>query len=363
MNAVYTPTAAFRGCDAVVRLDAARQNTPVRILQLTDMQFIDAAQRRTPDRLRGDEIVAWAPDQLMAQCGNQIKSLVAQTKPDLIFLTGDLVYGSFDDSGAVFSWFCDFMDGFGVPLAPVFGNHDNETARGVDWQCEKFAACEHCLFVRGEVSGNGNYTVGIAVGNTLVRVLHMVDSNGCADCTDPAVIRQAGIYPDQLALFAQNAASIGEAQGKDVPAFMAFHIPTTDFLAAAQEKGYVVDTHTDYTIGVDVTAKDGDFGFCYERFGAIRPADDFMGYLREIAVDGVFVGHCHRIATCVNHHGVRLVFGLKTGQYDYHLAGSLGGTLITLDGDDFTVSHIPAAVPLAPMPHGARFLQDFFVKD
>lgn len=359
---LYGTTAAFRGCDAVVRLDIARQNTPIRILQLTDMQFIDASQMRTPDRLRRDEVIAWAPDQFMAQCGNQIVSLVTQTKPDLIFITGDLVYGSFDDSGSAFSWFCDFMDSFCVPWAPVFGNHDNETARGVDWQCAKFAACAHCLFARGEVSGNGNYTIGIVVGDKLVRVLHMVDSNGCADTADPAVIKQAGIYPDQLDLIADNTAAIRAAHG-DVPAFMAFHIPTDSFVQAEKAKGYITDAHVDYTIGVDVPAKDGDFGACHERYGAIKTDRDFMAFLHAQNIDGVFVGHCHRINTCIHYEGVKLVFGLKTGQYDYHLPGSLGGTLIALGGKDFTVQHVPALVPLAPLPSGARFLQNFFVKE
>ncbi len=353
MYEVYRPT-VFGGCDAVVRLDAARKNTPVRLLQLTDMQFIDASQMRTPDRLRRDEVLAWAPDQFMAMCGNQIKSLVAQTKPDLIFITGDIVYGEFDDSGRSFDWFCDFVDSFGVPWAPVFGNHDNETARGVDWQCHEFEKHAHCLFARGNVSGNGNYTIGIAVGDKLVRVLHMVDSHGC--------LRGAGICPDQLDLIADNTAAIRAAHG-DVPAFMAFHIPTDCFVQAEKAKGYITDAHVDYVIGVDVPAKDGDFGACYERYGAIKTDRDFMAFLHANHIDGVFVGHCHRINTCITYEDVKLVFGLKTGQYDYHQAGSLGGTLITLGGDDFAVQHVPALVPFAPMPGGAPFLQDLLVRE
>ena len=341
--------AAFAGCDFVVRLEENRRGTPIRLLQLTDMQFIDAAQMRTPDRLRVDEVQAWGTDKRMAMCGNQIVSLVTQTKPDLIFITGDIVYGEFDDSGNSFEWFCDFMDGFGIPWAPVFGNHDNETARGVDWQCARFAQSRHCLFARGEVTGNGNYTVGIAVGDELVRVMHMVDSHGC--------LHAGGIYPDQLDLIAQNAAAYG-----DVPGFMAFHIPTECFAQAEKAKGYIADAHVDYTIGVDVAAKDGDFGACYERYGVLKTDRDFMAFLHDNRIDGVFVGHCHRINTCITYEGVKLVFGLKTGQYDYHQAGSLGGTLVTLGGDGFDVQHVPALVPLAPMPSGAPFLRDLLVK-
>ena len=53
---------AYLGCDYVVRLASDRKNTKIKILQITDTQIIDASQRRTPDRLRKDEIIAWAPN-------------------------------------------------------------------------------------------------------------------------------------------------------------------------------------------------------------------------------------------------------------------------------------------------------------
>lgn len=40
---------------------------------------------------------------------------------------------------------------------------------------------------------------------------------------------------------------------------------------------------------------------------------------------------------------------MKTGQYDYHVAGSIGGTLVVLMDDEFSVSHVLALVPYAPM--------------
>ena len=128
---------AFAGCDFVVSLSEDRINTKIKILQLTDMQVIDSSQRRTPDRIRADEIAAWDPKNFDAQCGNHIRSLIAQTKPDLIIMTGDIVYGSFDDNGTTLDWFCNLMDSFKIPWAPTFGNHDNESRKGVDWQCAR----------------------------------------------------------------------------------------------------------------------------------------------------------------------------------------------------------------------------------
>ncbi|MBR6747667.1 MAG: hypothetical protein IKM07_01925, partial [Clostridia bacterium] len=74
-------------------------------------------------------------------------------------------------------------------------------------------------------------------------------------------------------------------------------------------------------------------------------------------------GHCHSINTCISHRGIRWVFGLKTGQYDYHIPGQLGGTLITLDHDSFDVRHIPTLAPYAPFPGGAKMWDHFFAED
>ena len=145
----YAADTTAPGCDYLVRLPAGR--TP-RILQLTDMQVIDATQQRYSGRLNEKEVVCWAPENADAECYGHIRSLVAQTNPDLIFITGDIVYGEFDDSGRSLEQFCAFMNGLCIPWAPVFGNHDNESARGVAWQCDLLESGEYCLFRRGNVT-------------------------------------------------------------------------------------------------------------------------------------------------------------------------------------------------------------------
>ena len=361
MSILYKGTACpFPGCDAAVQLSPDRVGTPIRLLQLTDMQMIDASQRRTPDRLRPDEIAAWDPSQMDAQCAAHIRSVITQTNPDLIFITGDITYGSFDDSGDTLLWFCRLMEEFGIPWAPVFGNHDNESKKGVDWQCAQLESCPHCLFASGHVTGNSNYTVGIAVGDTLVRVLHMTDTNGCHTENEPSVQSKAGIYPDQIARIAEVSEKIRTSAGRTVPAFFACHIPTVEFTHAETEKGYCSSEHIQYTLGVTVPAENGDFGSRLEKLNPIDAGKDFLPTLQNCGVDGVFFGHCHRISVSMLYRGIRWTFGLKTGQYDYHLPGLNGGTLVTLTGDDFTVQHIPSLAPLAPYPGGGFIFQNFF---
>jgi len=353
----------FGGCDFVLQLGEERAGTKIRVLQITDMQFIDAAQRRTPDRLREDEIRAWAPSLLDANGGDQIRSLAAQVRPDLIIITGDIIYGSFDDAGTTMRWFCSLMDSLEIPWAPVWGNHDNESGMGVGWQCAQFAASRYCLFDRGNVSGNSNYTVGIACGDTLVRVLYMLDSGGCRG-TDPSLIREPGLRADQLAMMRERAAMITAAQGRSVPAFMAFHIPAEQFMAAEIAKGYRADETSCYVLGVDTVPQDGDFGCCLEKYKyqPFRTTPDFPETLRACGVDGIFVGHYHAINTCISYGGIHYVFGLKTGQYDYHSPYQLGGTRITLEGGGFEVSHVPALARLAPLPGGSPIFRGFFAE-
>ena len=355
-----TPNSPFAGCDFVVQLDRQRENTPIRLLQLTDTQIIDASQTPRSDWLRADEVRAWDPANFDLQCGDHIRSLVAQADPDLIFLTGDLVYGSFDHNGSVLTWFCQLMDSFKIPWAPVFGNHDNESKRGVAWQCAQFENSEYCIFSRGEVTGNGNYTVGIAVGEQLVRVLYMLDTNGCRATEDPEVVKKTGVYPDQLELVTICSQKLAETWGKPIPGFMAFHIPMKEFAEAAAAKGYPPYGES-YTIGVDVPALDGDFG-CAE--GPFRPFDtgiDFVEYLHKNHIDGVFTGHWHSINTCITWQNIRWVFGLKTGQYDFHNPYQLGGTLVTLLGENFFVNHIPTLSKCGGFPAKAPIFSDFFV--
>lgn len=358
MNIIRTPKEyGFAGCDVVVSLPAVRKGTPIRCLQLTDMQIIDSLQRRTPDRLRIDEINAWLPETFDANLGNHIKSLVSQTNPDLIFITGDMVYGSFDDNGTTFQKFCDFMNSLGIPWAPAFGNHDNESELGVDWQCKILEQGETCLFCCGNASGNGNYTVGIAVEDELISVLHLLDSHGCLD--------RVGIYPDQLELVLRHTREIRNAQGKQVPAMMGFHHPVAEFHLAEAEKGYRTEECRSYVIGVDVPARDGDFGSRQENF---KPAwtvevPGFLELAKECDVKGVFAGHFHSINTCISYEGIKWVQGLKTGQYDYHTPGQLGGTLVTLRGDEMEVTHVPALVNYAPFPGGCSIFKNFFTEN
>lgn len=74
-------------------------NNDIRILQLTDTQIINAKQRRYEERLSPIEKEKWDTNTMEANCFNYIRDTIKMTNPDLILLTGDIIYGEFDDDG------------------------------------------------------------------------------------------------------------------------------------------------------------------------------------------------------------------------------------------------------------------------
>lgn len=308
--------AAMDMVDYIVSVPADR--APV-ILQLTDTQIIDSAQCRTEDRISESHMEFWGPDKKEDRCYSYLREIITSVNPDLILLTGDIVYGEFDDSGASLVEFVAFMESFGIPWAPVFGNHENESAMGADWQCEQFEQAEHCLFVQRALSGNGNYTVGIEQGGKLTRVFFMMDSNGCSNAS-PASLelknfrKQAGFTMKQTAWYKALIKDI-KAASPDTKLSFAFHIQPdvmSDVFAL-----YGTDGSTPVHIDYAENRREGEFGYIgypHETFwDANRQV--WKSFL-ELGVDSVFMGHEHANSCSIVYEGIRLQFGMKSSAYD-----------------------------------------------
>ena len=333
--------------DFVVQAEEGRE---FRILQLTDTQIIDPGQSRYPERI--GNTTPLTDEQLYADCFYFIEETVKQTQPDLILMTGDNVYGEFDDNGTSTEKLVDFMESLQIPWAPVFGNHDNETTKGVTWQCQQFEQAEHCLFKRGETIGNGNYTIGVQQGDRLIKVIYMMDSNGCGNGKsysyqpafgeynkDEKIMTVAGFGEDQIEWLDMTSSKITGGLGYTPTKFIAFHIPITEFSDAATAKGYQSSDRQKKFVIEDATGE--DFGEKNESIGGFI-APNFWMLLQRHKFDGVFVGHNHVNNFSIVHEGIRLTFGVKSSAFDYHQPDMLGGTLITVaeGGESFQVEHI-----------------------
>lgn len=340
---------AMEKVDFIVSVPAERQAV---VLQLTDPQIIDASQARTADRLSPVLQEYWAADKKEERCYSYLREIITETKPDLILVTGDIVYGQFDDNGSAFAEFVAFMESFGIPWAPVFGNHENESKMGVDWQCEQFVNAEHCLFVQRELHGNGNYTVGIEQGGKLTRVFFMLDSNGCGEPSkktqenkqmriDPGITtKQSNWYKGVIA----------EIKGlsPDTKLSFAFHIQ----MDVWEDAFALYGTNGSEPVFIDYAEnkREGDFGYIgYEHGGAWDTSGKVWKSLKQLGVDSIFIGHEHANSASIVYEGIRLQYGMKSSAYDsinyidaqgnvadeYYSTNTpwVGGSVMPLDAD------------------------------
>ena len=354
--------------DFVVEVEAGKD--PV-ILQLSDTQFTD--------------------NQMESKCFKYVRETIEATNPDLILITGDLVYGRFDKQGTLFKNFISFMEGFQIPWAPVFGNHDNECWLGVNWQCEQLEAAEYCLFEQGEVTGNGNYTVGVMQENKLLRVFYMMDSNGCSrhavygDGNDAnlqynkalglgSVKSSAGFGDDQIAWYKSSMDKVAAVE-PTAKLSVAYHVQQAYFAKAYEQYGYtghiksgssselryaldfesakVIDTET-YQVDRLLEVKEGDFGYLGRVMkSAWDSTYSVFSDMKNRGVDSIFAGHEHCNSASVVFNGVRFQYAQKSSTYDrynsldskgniigsYSNAGTplIGGTAFSLSQEDGTI--------------------------
>ena len=334
--------------DFLVEVPADRE--PV-ILQLTDTQIIDASQMRTPDRLGGLLPDYWGADKKNERCYGYLREIITNTNPDLIIITGDIIYGEFDDNGSNLLEFISFMESFEIPWAPIFGNHDNESKMGADWQSRQLEAAEHCLFLQRKITGNGNYTVGIAQGGKLTRAFVMLDSNGSGGASDESMAnghtqREQGFSQNQIKWYTKQVNAIKKVS-PDTKISFAFHIQLDVFGDAFAK--YTTDSSKHVFIDYDKNRQEGDFGYIERYYRGFDSDRKIWNSIKELGVDSIFVGHEHANSASIVYEGVRLQFGMKSTTYDslnyVSLSGEIehtvyssvtpwvGGSVFSLDAD------------------------------
>ncbi len=343
--------------DFIVEVPANK--TPV-VLQLSDTQIIDAGQTR-PGR-DGVYYDWWATDKMEDRCYKYIRETINATNPDFIIITGDVIYGEFDDNGSALLKFINFMESFQIPWSPVFGNHDNESKMGVDWQCEQFEKAQYCYFEQKTLSGNGNYSVGIAQNGVVTRAFYLLDSNGCGNASAESLANGhtynsfVGFKQDQIDWYTNEITELHKAS-PDTKISFAYHIQQNIFGQAYQKYGFnQANKYQDINIDWIDDAAETDFGYIgrqmkgpWDQNGAV-----YKG-MKALGTDSIFVGHEHCNSASVVYDGVRFQFGQKSSEYDrfnsiakdgtitgdYQVAAGsvsmIGGTVIPLT-EDGTIS-------------------------
>ena len=313
--------------DFVVEVETGRD--PI-VLQLSDPQLMNLSQAE--DR-----------------CYKYIRETISETNPDLILITGDLVYGQYDPTGEIWTEFISFMEGFEIPWAPVLGNHDNECAKGAEWQNEQLENAKYCLFERGSVTGNGNYSVGVLQGDTLLRVFYMMDTHGC--------LRTAGFTEDQIDWYESSIKEIRKVES-GVQLSFAYHIQQAYFIKAYGKYGDLGDGSSVQENPVNFDAlegvEEGDFGYLGRAMKSAWDTDYriFMA-MKQLGVDSIFCGHEHCNSASVVFEGIRFQYGQKSSTYDRYNAVDKDGNIIGSYGTTGTTPLIGGTVFLLSQTDGA----------
>jgi len=285
------------------------------ILNLTDIHFSDY------------DIRAWMAFPTIAT----IKKLVKRVKPDMITVTGDIVCG--ESTVYAIKRFTGLMDSFGIPWAPVFGNHDAEGNCDYNYLADVMMKSRTCLLKKGDPAlGIGNYVVNIAEENpagspSIIHSLIFMDSN------------KTHVSAMQTEWYKWAAKGICDSCGKSVSSSVFFHIPLAEYQYAYDE------------------AWDGENGVWrpgYDAFGALnekiccdrdqngQPVNNgfFAAVLETGTTKNIICGHDHMNDFSVVYRGVRLSYTLKAGKGSGYQPGFNGGTVISIgSGGSLALKH------------------------
>lgn len=293
------------------------------ILNLSDPQLNDAE---------------WAPEhKSRAILQYTMRTLIESEKPDLITVTGDIAWAG---ETAAYKAFADEIDAYGIPWAPVWGNHDNQGGtETIDKVADLYMTYPHCIYEKGDAAiGNGNYVIAISEGDKIAEGVIMMDSHD----RDPYPKEDetmdkvwAKLTKPQLVWYKEQIEMLKKLGCNDTSVFL--HIPIYAYREAwkaAHNTEFAPESITPQESSDPKYWNDGyknSIGVQYEGI-ASYPEDEgaFDAILEGGTTKLVVAGHDHINNTVINYRGVDLVYSLKAGAGCYWNPCLNGGTVIRI---------------------------------
>ena len=285
---------------------------PFRILSSTDFHY------------KYDDKVGLEPD---LKATRTFLRHVAETKPDLIVLTGDIVLGDrqFLDSCR----FAHMMAKVGVPWVYVIGNHEIGNGNVFDRFMEVylFAHSKGCLTKLGpkDVFGYGNFVIDIAGRDGVpYQKLFFFDSgdNMIAEQNVQHGFPESAhgydyLKRDQINFYSSEVENTQKKYG-DVKSMMYMHIALPEYGLFYRETDER-DVYERTDVGTYY------YGEQHESVGS-APVNSgmFDAILRLGSTHAVFAGHDHINDWCVEYKGVKFVYSQPGGYTAYHLGTARG---------------------------------------
>ena len=278
-----------------------------------------------------------------------VRELAARVKPDLITVSGDLSWAGNDHA---YDMLADFLDSFGIPWAPVWGNHDNQGgAAYIDTVADRYLGHKYCIYEKGDPAiGNGNYVIGIEESGRLVSAILMMDSHDRDPYTDADGNEQmawARLTEPQMDWYRAQITALREIGCDDTAIIM--HIPFYAYNTAARAAFRNYDEEARKTLTPETAIPGAD---CWNPGYEDSVGVQYEGVCSYVYDDGVFdtvlelgstkhviVGHDHVNNWIINHQGVKLVYSLKAGAGCYWNPNLNGGTVLTVTSDGAASVH------------------------
>lgn len=278
------------------------------------------------------------------------RALIEYTAPDLVVVTGDLVFPmgimsfSLNNEAPVIQ-FSEFMRNLGIPWAFTYGNHDTEsmaTGNRTDinelYKSLSFKSSENLLYpyISPDITGRCNQMIKIENPDGSIRqALFLIDSN---DYTGESINEYDYIHDDQVDWYEEQVETL-QAEQPDVRSMIFFHIPLQQYRTAYE---LYMEGSSDVTYF---------FGENNEEMIEKVCCSDYPSKLFDTAAalgstKAMFCGHDHYNNLSVEYRGIRLTYGMSI---DYLAMPGIdkdtaqrGGELITIGKDgEFEISQIP----------------------
>lgn len=296
---------------------------------------------------------------------NAVAAMITAEKPDLVIITGDLVYpvpfqaGTFNNMNSA-ELVAKLMESLGVYWMPVFGNHDTEVYSLYDREdISEFYADEkwtYCLFEDNSDDGIDGYCNSVInVKNSqgiITQSLYTFDTHSYVDGDYLGIgWKYDNIHDNQVEWYKKNVEKYnkynvdlinsGNADNKEellntygtVKSLAFWHVPNTEYLDAWNEyveAGYKNTDNLTYYYGTVGETGKMVYSGVYE--------DEIFEAMQEFqSTKGIFCGHDHLNNFSIEYNGIRLTYGYSIDYLAYSGISKLGSqrgcTMITVKPD------------------------------
>ncbi len=297
----------------------------------------------------------WLSAKNDARAVNAVAAMVTAEKPDLVVISGDIVYPVPYEAGAINNLppakiFATLMESLGVSWTVTFGNHDTEfysfyTREEISefYSNEEF---KYCLYQEGpeDIDGYGNSVINVKNSDGVItQSIFTMDSHAYAGKGLASIIamKYDHIKQSQVdwykATIEKNNAYNKELTGDEnsvVNTLLFFHIPLQEYGDAWFE--YV---ENDYEDTDDVKLLYGTAGEPGDVvvYSGEEPDELFETMLTLPGEKALFCGHDHLNNFSINYKGIRLTYGFSIDYIAYADIDTLGSqrgcTIITVKPD------------------------------